>query len=73
MPDKEPQWEDSELKYLGNDKPKCPHCDYDIDPTDFRGTSEEWDCPSCGKRVLIEAEFSVSYSTYKPKEKPNAH
>lgn len=70
---KQPEWEPAPFENLANEWPVCPHCSDNLDPTDFRsseGSEQERDCPSCGKRMLIVADYSVTYSTYKPKEKP---
>ncbi len=68
-------WETS-YAMMCNEKPICPHCAREIDPTDFRGNpgdcTEEWECPNCDKPVLIQADYSVTYTTYKKKDSHHA-
>lgn len=49
----------------------CPHCGHDHG-TDEWDDIRKYECESCKKEFLIEVEYSVSFSTYKPKEINNA-
>ena len=66
---KNDEWE-TDCENMGNDAPICPHCSaqvFDVaDPPKASLNGKEFvtDCPSCGKRVLVETEYSVTYTTY---------
>ena len=65
------EWEDAPMRDMFNREPVCPHCHEPIDTADLRpncNNEEEVDCPTCGKRLLIEFEYEVTYTTRKPKE-----
>lgn len=59
----------SEFDCSFNDMPKCPHCGYDWDwDGDLLRSQDannciDTDCPSCGKLMHIQVEYSVTYST----------
>lgn len=67
------EWQDAPASDTFNDVPNCPHCNYEIDPTDLRPDCDDEqviDCPSCNKTLLVQWHYTVTYSTFKPKETP---
>lgn len=60
--------------YWGNDSPKCPHCDYEIDlgSNDLYRLYEEGehqvDCPKCDEPFMVSTRVSHSFSTDKQPE-----
>lgn len=52
----------------------CPHCGYEFsDSYEVFRDGDEWveglECEECGKEFNVGVEYTVDYSSYKPKEK----
>jgi hypothetical protein len=61
----------SDYKYWLNTRPICPHCDHEIrDVWDYEfpdrdGFQTDFDCPKCEKKVYLEINLELKYSTSK--------
>ena len=62
------------IDYWGNNNPKCPYCDYDIDInahelwTLYEEGDHNIDCPNCDKLIIVSANATWSFSTDKQED-----
>lgn len=67
--DREFEWErDNCYEYCSNII--CPYCDYEMDDYDSYsyveyGSTDECECPKCGKSFKLEIKQIVEFSTYR--------
>jgi len=67
---------DNSMDYWGNEQPKCPHCDDEIDlgRYDLNWLYEEGehtiDCPCCEKALTVSTRVSFSFNTDKQEQRP---
>lgn len=61
--------EHNNIKYWGNDEPKCPFCDYEIDISDhemyelYKEDDHEIDCPDCEEIFTVVSNCKWTFST----------
>jgi len=49
-----------------NDEIKCPFCGYEYYSDELYESTDSEECPNCNNLMVVDVDYSVSYSTYKP-------
>lgn len=63
--------------HWGNEFPKCPHCDFDIDISRFdlyqlydNSDEHEIECPHCGEVMIVISTCNWIFETKYKEDKP---
>jgi len=61
---------ENHLEYWGNDEPKCPHCDRDIDIHKYdllflcaNDNRQQIECPCCYEKFFVQTRFKWTFDT----------